>query len=203
MVIRRIEILYDRLYGLDFLSVIPSDKLGFNNKIVHKGSPSGDRFLTKVLNRMNIMSEDCILDIGCAKGSAIKHMNKFPFKKTDGIDISKELTVIARKNFRILKLKRIEIFNENILKFKKLNNYTFFYLYNPFPLEIMKIFLSRLKKQIPLDKEVIIIYNNPVCHKQFLIEDFHLIKRFPNMCGTHIFVYSSIETPKRFLNKSL
>jgi len=201
MISRRIEIFYDNLFGLDLLSVIPLKVLGLDEKLVSKGSPSGNKFLTNALKSLIIYPEDCILDIGCAKGSAIKYINKFPFKKTDGIEISQELSEIARKNFRVLNLNRIEIFNENILRFKNLNNYNYFYLYNPFSSIIMQAFIKNLKKQVSSNKEIIIIYNNPVCHEELLKEDFVFLADLPNMWGTSIYIYSNKINSKRLIKK--
>ena len=49
MLVRRIEIFYDSLYGLDFLTVIPLKELGLDDSFVSKGSPSGNKFLYTVL----------------------------------------------------------------------------------------------------------------------------------------------------------
>jgi len=196
MVSRRFEIFYDKLYGLDFLSVIPLEVLGLDSSVVVQGSPSGNKFLFKVLNDVFIDSDDSILDIGCAKGSALKYFAKFPFNKVHGLELSKTLVQICRKNFNILKKNNVKVFHENATNFKHYNEYNFFYLYNPYPKEVMKKFVVCLKKQI-LNKEIIIIYNNPVCHNVLITNGFVLIKKYPDMWGNGIFVYSNKKNSSR------
>ena len=119
--------------GLDFLKVIPVEDLQLNPKIISKGSPSGNRYLKDLLKNIEININDSILDIGSAKGSALKVMLMFPFKNIDGIEISPELVEIANRNFQKLKINRVKIFNENASSFNGYNNHKYFYLYNPFP----------------------------------------------------------------------
>ena len=45
MLVRRIEIFYQSLYGLDFLTVIPLKELGLDKSVVVQGSLSGNKFL--------------------------------------------------------------------------------------------------------------------------------------------------------------
>ena len=192
MIFRKIEIFYDSLYGLDFLSVIPNKTLGLNEELVSKGSPSGNRYLYNVLKNLNIKQEDSILDIGSAKGSAMKYFTMFPFKNIHGLELSEKLVKICINNFKILKKKNVKVSNECAIEFQKYNNYNFFYLYNPFPESVMIKFLESLTSQIQ-EKEIIIIYNNPVCHKNILDSGFNFLKTFPDMWGNGINIYSSLK----------
>jgi len=133
IIFRQIEIFLDYLKGLNFLKVIPVEDFQLNPKIISKGSPSGNRYLKSLLKNIEINKNDSILDIGSAKGSALKVMLMFPFKNIDGIEISPELVEIANRNFQKLKINRVKIFNENASSFNGYNNHKYFYLYNPFP----------------------------------------------------------------------
>ena len=136
--LRRFNILIDSFFGYDFLKVIPLKELNLDPEIVVQGSPSGNKFLKKLLKSLDIQYNDKILDIGCAKGSALRMMLKFPFKNIDGLEISRELVEISNRNFQKLKINRVKIFNENASSFNGYNNYKYFYLYNPFPKKIFK-----------------------------------------------------------------
>ena len=72
-IVRKYEILLERMNGLDFSAVIPVAELGFDEALVIKGSPSGNKYLTNLLSDLNIKQTDNILDIGCAKGGASLH----------------------------------------------------------------------------------------------------------------------------------
>ena len=116
MIIRKIEIFYDKIYGLDFLSVIPLKELGLDDSVVVQGSPSGNKYLYNVLKDLDIKEHNSILDIGSAKGSAIKYFSKFPFKKIHGLELSKTLTKICDNNFQILVISKFIILTQLNLK---------------------------------------------------------------------------------------
>ena len=196
MLVRRFEIFYDRIYGLDFLSVQKNEQLGLDKNLVSKASPSGNKYLTDILKDMKISNNDNILDIGSAKGSALKYFSKFPFKKIDGLELSESLSKICTNNFSILKINNVKVHNISATEFKKYNDYNFFYLYNPFPEIIMKKVIDCLKKKIS-SKPITIIYNNPVCHNVLINNGFLLLKKYPDMWGNGINVYSNKKNSSR------
>jgi len=194
---RKFEILWEKINGLDFSTVVPVAELGLDESLVIQGSPSCNKYLVQLFDALNITSNDRILDIGCAKGGAMRCMTKFPFSKIDGIEISGILSNIATKNFAKLNERRVEIKNVDASAFSGYRDYDFLYLYNPFPEEVMKKVLSQIKAQIGSKKEAIIIYNNPVCHKQIIKHGFHKVKEFPDMWGNGITLYSNLQNSQR------
>ena len=152
MSIRRIEIFYEALFGLDFLIVNSLEDLGLDSKLVSKCSPSGNKFLKNVFLDLNITTLDSVLDIGCGKGSALRVLLKFDFSKVDGVELSEYLSLKAVRNFKILKQPKPKIFNNNVLEFNNYNDYNFFYLYNPFPSLVFKEFLKIINKQVKAKK---------------------------------------------------
>lgn len=191
MLIRRFEIFYEKTRGLDFLSVRHEEQSGLDRNIVSRASPSGNKYLFYLLKNMKISDNDNILDVGCAKGSALKYFTKFPFKKIHGLELSKTLTKICANNFRVLNISNIKVYNISATEFEDYNDYNFFYLYNPFPEIIMTKFIDCLKKQIT-NKKITIIYNNPVCHDVLINNEFLLLKKYPDMWGNGINVYTNI-----------
>ena len=188
-IFRQIEIAYDYSKGLDFLKVIPVEDLKLDSKTVSKGSPSGNKYLNELLKTIKINENDSILDIGSAKGSAIKTMSEFPFRRIDGLEISSKLVEISIKNFKKLKNNNIKIFHEDASNFKYYNNYKYFYLYNPFPEKIFEKVIVKMDEQIK-KKKIFLIYNNPVCHELLINSDFFLIKQFPDAWGNGINLYT-------------
>jgi len=126
IILRQIQIYYDRLYGLDFLSVMKAKQLRLDENLVFRPSPSGDRFLYNVLKDLDINEHDSILDIGCAKGSAIRMMNNFSFSRIDGLEISESLANIAKSNFFKLKFNKTKIYNKDATEFKLYYNYNYY-----------------------------------------------------------------------------
>lgn len=151
--------------GLDFLGVIKVEDLQLNPEIVSKGSPSGNSYLKNVLKNIGINKKDSILDIGSAKGSALKTMLDFPFQNIDGIEISSKLAEISAKNFQKLKTNKVKIFNQDACHFKHYNNYKYFYLYNPFPKKYFKKVIAKMDEQIKKKKYSLytIILNVTIC----------------------------------------
>jgi SAM-dependent methyltransferase len=188
---RRVAVTCDRLRGLDFSTVIGSAALGFDENLVHRSSPSGDRYLTRLLSGMAITPRDRILDIGCGKGSAIRRMVAFPFAAADGIEISSQVAAIASANFRKLGRRNVHIFNADATSFADYGGYNFLYLYNPFPAVVMEAVLAAVRRQAPDGRETIIIYNNPLCHDAVVAAGFAKLAEHPDMWGNGIAVYSS------------
>ena len=189
MIIRRVEIFYEFLFGLDFKSVNSLEYLGLDSKVVSKCSPSGNKYLKKAFSNLKITNQDSILDIGCGKGSAIRVLLKFNFNKVDGIELSEYLAKKAINNFKKLNNFKPKIFQQNALEFKEYNNYNYFYLYNPFPRSVFSELLRILNKQVR-EKDIYIVYNNPVCHDLLIEDGFKLLNIYPDMWGNGINLYS-------------
>ena len=178
---------------LDFTSVIYPEELGLDPQQVYRSSPSGNAYLSNLLADMGISKSDSIIDIGSGKGSAMKAMLEFPFKKVAGIEISEHIVKIAKKNFKILKSKNAFIYNCNAVTFERYSEYNFFYFYNPFPSEVMVNVIKKIHDStLQLANEIIIIYNNPTCHSDIVCNTkFSKVREYPDEWGNKIFIYSN------------
>ena len=67
---------------------------------------------------------------------------------------------------------------------------------------LLKI-LKQLQQQLNDSAEVIIIYNNPVCHELFEQFEFVKIKDYPDMWGNGINVYSNKPKKSRLLSAEI
>jgi tRNA1(Val) A37 N6-methylase TrmN6 len=191
-ILRVISIFFEVLKGVDFKRNIRKSK----SKVLQKYynyEHTIEEDLVNVLNDLKISKNDKILDIGCGKGYALYLMHQFNFKNIDGIELSKKLSDIAKKNFIIIK-KKTNIYNINATKFKYYENYNFFYMFNPFNRSIMEIVLNKIIKKIN-KKKIYIIYNNPTCHL-ILNKNFFLIKKYNDKWNNGIYLYSNKLTEK-------
>ena len=188
--LRKFNIFKDKLEGLDFLEVIALNKLGLDKSLVSECSPSGGSKIKDLFMELNINNNDTIIDIGCGKGNAIRTMLDFPFQRIEGIEISKEIFNIASKNFYKLKSTNVIIHNINATLFRGYNNFKYFYLYNPFPSSVMDIVLKQIIKQSDRNKEIKIIYNNPICSSTILSHGFNFEREFQDQWGNGIKLYS-------------
>ena len=186
----RAMVAWERMQGLDFSTTIPPRELGFDDSQVFRGSPSGNIYLFNILRDMNISASDRFLDIGCSKGSAIRCALNYPFEWVDGIEIAPPLASIASKNFRKLDKNNVKIYNMDAREFQKYGDYNFFYLYNPCPESVLAPILNRIADSA-LDRELVIIYNNPTCHTLIQSHGFNKFLEYPDEWGNGIFVYSN------------
>lgn len=175
--------------GIDFGPVWPNET-GLDPDIYHRASPSGNSYLISLLKDMNVTAGDSILDIGCAKGSAMRVMLEFPFSVIEGIEVYEPLAQIARDNFRKLKTNKCVIHVGDAVDFSFYGLFNFFYLYNPFPCQIMKRVIDAINQSVG-DREVIIIYNNPICHSTIIESGWHKAREYPDEWGNGIFVYTN------------
>ena len=171
--IRYLCIFWDAIRGLDFLIVKEPEQLGYDRSRINRASPSGNAYLLAALNDIGITKETKILDIGCAKGDALRVFTKFPFSKVSGIEVSSELADVAINNFAKLK-KKVEIINIDATKFSSYDEFNFFYLYNPFPSK--EILHNVLKKILDCcaSYEISVLYNNPNYVDVFLENGFKI-----------------------------
>jgi len=190
---RKSKVMLERSRGLDFTSIINSETVGFDPDIVHRSSPSGNKYLEQLLNDLGITNNDSIIDIGAGKGSAMRSMLKFPFKKVDGVELSEQISAIATNNFEILKVKRSRVYSCDATSFPYYDQYNLFYFYNPFPDSVMSQVLSNIYQSIQRNEdETLIIYNNPACHDLIVGKGvFSKINEYPDEWGNQIYVYSN------------
>jgi SAM-dependent methyltransferase len=189
-IIEKVKRYRDSLKGLDFNLIAESDELGLDPKLFFRSSPSGDIKLYFAYRDLNIKTTDKILDIGCGKGSAMRTLHKFEFQVIDGIEIAESICEIARNNFALLSSNRCDIFCLDARDFNLYDRYNHFYLYNPFPDEVINIIIdkiveSRGNQNLPTT----ITYNNPTCHALFVAKNIPLIRVLPGRGGNKINIY--------------
>lgn len=188
----RMAILGERLQGLDFTRANQqASELGMDEREVHIPSPSGGMHLRRLLRDLVVEPWECALDIGCAKGSAMRDLLRLPFKRVDGLELSPDLAEVARRNFARLGERRVQVYCGDARQFRSYGEYAVFYLYNPFPPEILVQVLRPLLAQTPAGAERVVIYNNPAGHEQMLAHGFRMLRRYPDFWGHGIQVYSN------------
>ena len=160
--------LLEKPNGLDF--TMRDTHLLREGNGLHGYSKTDDKHLKKIFETLQIIEEDCLLDIGCGKGGVLKEAAAYPFKRIVGIDIDSRLIRIAQNNFEVLKLSdRIEVTTADALAYQEYGQFNIFFLFNPFGEDILRIVIDRLTKENVDKKRVFIIYHNPVYHQ--VIED--------------------------------
>lgn len=194
---RKIPLLIEKWQGLDFFLVVRQDELGLDEKLVHLAAPTGDKYFDDVFADLGIVPTDRLLDIGCAKGNAMRFALKYPFSAVDGIELASSLAATATKNFQRLGKKNVRVFDMNALDFEDYYRYNILYFANPFPDSIMKQVMAKVMGCISSTTETLIVYYNPTCHVTMLEYGFTTMRDYPGPFGNGFRVYSNLPSKSR------
>ncbi|HUI57765.1 MAG TPA: class I SAM-dependent methyltransferase [Bryobacteraceae bacterium] len=142
-------------------------------------SNSGGPILSRALDELAISGEDSAVDVGCGKGGAILTMACYPFRQVDGIEISPELSEIARRNLKRMGIRNARVYCSDAASFEDLDRYSFVYLFNPFPALVMNSVLGNIAASLRRQPRVVrVLYRNPACYELLLAFGYHLARSF-------------------------
>ncbi len=127
---RRIE----RRHGLDTFGNVVSDEHA-GERGFYKPLPWSA--LSRILKKEEIGSNDVFLDIGAGKGRAVfLAAAYYPFKRVIGVELSEELSDIARANIAQVRhqllCQDVQIVTCDVLDYEIPDDVTVVFLYNPF-----------------------------------------------------------------------
>jgi SAM-dependent methyltransferase len=142
-------------------------------------------WLQQVLSPLHITKTDSIVDFGSGKGGALITLADYPFSKVTGIEISRELIRIAKRNLNLLRIKNVDMVCCDAANFTDIDEYNYFYFFNPFPCGVMKDVLENIKQSIlRKNRRVTILYIYPVCHSTVMEAGIFKILS-EHDCGPH------------------
>ncbi len=155
-------LLYEKPRGLDF-TMRNTAIYEISNGKCHGYSKTSEKHLKEIFEKIQNKEGLRFLDIGCGKGVVLKEAAKYPFQWVDGIEIQPQLVKTAQRNFRILKIEdRIRCIFADAAEFEKYGEYNLFFLFNPFPAEILtKVIRKIMESRNDTDCTVTVIYHNP------------------------------------------
>lgn len=178
---------WDRLNGYDWVTHERAEVNGLDRRYVSNSSPSGNAYLRRLCESLDITSNDSIMDVGCARGSAMRMFCKFPFKRIGGIEIAEKVAAICEANFKKFGDDRVVVFCVDATKFDQYGDYNYFYLYNPFPTrELVSTFINEICRQC--SGTVTIIYNTPMSVDLFYDKGFEKIGEYEDEWDNGMFV---------------
>jgi SAM-dependent methyltransferase len=120
--------------------VISVDNLGLDKNLSHGHADTNDYIeLAYILFKLNVNSKS-IVDLGCGAGAAICLFKLFSFKKIYGVELNKNLSEIASKNFE--ERGNVKILNLDAENFK--NTIDLVYIFNPFPESTLKKVINNI-----------------------------------------------------------
>ncbi len=157
-----------RRQGID-VSSVSLRRLGLSPFTAHNHAYSGGPDLERVLRDLPIGPGDAVLDLGCGKGGALLTLARFPFGKLAGLDLSEEMIEIARRNLAIAGRSDVELIVGDACAFDDYDGFTFIYMYNPFPREVMHQAMDMLEASLARrPRSLTIIYKNPRFHDEII-----------------------------------
>jgi len=176
--IRYIDYIYQ--YSRDFL--IKKDFTGIIKIEEHNTYYQASRYyeVKKIFQDLDLDGKT-ILDVGSGKGLILYLATKFKFKYIYGVEISKNIFDISINNLK--DKNNIKIFNKSFfdLEDKIFQEIDIYFLFNPFP-EI-KLLIDKIMK-LKNNKEILIIYINPVYGELFIENGFNEIGEYKFLVST-------------------
>ncbi len=135
--------------------------------------PTPNRFLSEALAGLDIRFEDfTFIDLGSGKGRVLLMASEFPFRDIVGVEISPDLTSLARQNISAYrgaqKCRDIKLACIDFSEFEFPGNSLFVFLFNPASLELTTAVARNLMRSLrERPREVRILYVTPDHHEVF------------------------------------
>lgn len=180
--------------GIDISKYMDEEQLGYlhTERICFGAAPTYN--LERALDLFHFQSQDKVMDFGCGKGGALLMFQKAGMKSGTGIEYDENLARMAEYNLNKLEVSGFNIIQGDAKEFTELDEYNYFYFYNPFVGETFSRTIQNIEESLNRrERQVFIIYINPGCHRSVIrngifklincIDSDHYIKE--------IYVYSN------------
>lgn len=153
-------------YGLDITAFRMWDEVEMVNNDSIYYSPGIDYSIVDILDQFEFEMDDAVFDFGCGKGGALLLFQSAGVKKIGGVEYDKELYQIALSNMEKMNLDFSGMINGDAVEItKQLDDYNYFFMYNPFLGQTFENVVKNLEKSFQRRRrKMYIIYSGPYCH---------------------------------------
>lgn len=154
-----------------------------------------DYALMDVLDNFCFTQNDSVFDFGCGKGGALLLFQKAGVRKIGGVEYDRNLYTIAKSNFQKLFLRDTILYNEDAsLLTKELDEYNYFFMYNPFQgYTFKKVIMNMEESYHRRKRNMILIYSGPYCHD--IVVENHIFKLskeiYTDYSVRYVYIYRS------------
>ena len=107
-----IDYFFDIRYGTDTFSWVELDDLQIQSKNIKRGEryqPTHAMSLRNLFRKLRIPREKILVDLGSGKGKVLLVAAEYGFKEVWGVEFSKELCHIAKRNFKASSSSRLSL----------------------------------------------------------------------------------------------
>lgn len=154
-------------YGVDIVERKYVEKMENPKKDALNYSPGMGYPLMDVLDNFIFQPEDAVFDFGCGKGGALLLFKKKGVQRIAGVEYDKPLYNILLDNYNKMNVSSENIINgDAALIRKELDNYNYFFMYNPFVGETFRQVIDNIEESWDRKKRrITFIYSGPYCHQ--------------------------------------
>jgi Methyltransferase domain len=161
-------------YGVKTADHVDAVALGYDSEGErYRYEPSGWLTLWRALPRREVRPDDVLADLGSGKGRVLMQAaRRYRFKRVIGVELSPGLHEWAKSNLEASRgsaKSRIELVNEDVLRWQVPDDLTMVYMHNPFLGELFSQAIDRLIEAVDrTGRPLKLIYLNPVEHDRLM-----------------------------------
>jgi precorrin-6B methylase 2 len=160
------RVVFERRQTVDTSQTVWLESLGLDHPDRVHYQPSPWTMLGSVLPKDAVRPTDVFVDFGSGMGRLVQQAAKYPFARVIGVEISEDLTEIARQNFernrKRFECQNVELVTSDAVEFEVPDDMTHAYFNNPFTGETFKKVIDNITASIDRSpRRVTLIYEHP------------------------------------------
>lgn len=169
-----LEVRLDRRYRVATAESLGLETLDLDHPERTEYTPSRWFSLPLALSRREVSEDDVFADLGSGKGRVVfQAARRYPFKRVIGVELSEDLTAIARSNIERhrerLTCADVELVCADVLEWDIPEDLTMVYLFNPFVGELFAEVVERLIAWVDrTGRRLQVVYASPTEHDLLL-----------------------------------
>lgn len=163
----------ERALGIDTTGIIEEEEIYVSEPEREGYQGSGWIDLRRMLRPGEVNPDDVFLDLGSGKGKVVMLAARYPFARVIGVEISEQLTEIARRNLAAARGRRrcrhVELVTADVLEYEIPADASVVYLYNPFRGSLFDAVIAKLIDSVDRHPRTVrVIYLNPKEHDRLM-----------------------------------
>jgi len=197
---------FDWKYGTDTAAWASLADLTIDSQNSPKGvdyHPTRIKPFYKVFQTLNLPSQAGFVDFGCGKGRTLTMAADLGFSRVVGVEFSKALCEIARRNLAIYQqtnnaVAEVSVVESDAVDYEIDPADQIFYFFHPFDESVLRKVMENICRSLDrCPRKIWIVYYEPVHHKiiEYIGKSICLDKREIMSGGCLFYIYEGNETP--------